>query len=157
VSGQPLPTPTELQSLPEESLGLVSLATELSALADSLVELARVLPRVPRSRWPGLIGAAAPECRHAGDAAHDVARYLEALHGPGEAPATRRDISLTTRRMHVMTKLRIASASIGAACLAVAGVAQFAVGYPRLAAGFLAAGTGLTALAVNLPAPKVTP
>ena len=62
---------------------------------------------------------------------------------------------VTNERERNMSRLRIACMSIGTALLAAAGVSKFAAGYPTLAVGFLVGGTALTALAVNLPAPKV--
>ena len=137
MSGQPYPTPSELQSLPEESLGLVSLATELAAVQDSLVELARLLPTVPRALWPGIIAAAAQECRGVGDSGHDVARYLESLAGPGEAPATRRDIKIS-RKGKPMNKLDSLSVPIAGALAYVTTSEPFGPVWSKVAAGVLA-------------------
>jgi len=50
-----------------------------------------------------------------------------------------------------VSKLRVISASLGAACLATAGVTQFAAHWPTVALVTLIAGTFFGALAVNLP------
>jgi hypothetical protein len=152
VSGEQRPKTSDLITFPDEAILVVSLGTQLAAVAEGVTHTGRLIASLEGSLRASVISGAAHECRLLADAIHDVARALES--GGGHVKVGLASVPQPPKGFSFMTKLKIACIAIGSACLAGAAVAKFAAGYPNVALVMAMLGSALPALAATLPGPK---
>jgi hypothetical protein len=155
VSGEQRPKTSDLITFPDEAILVVSLGTQLAAVAEGVTHTGRLIASLEGSLRASVISGAAHECRLLADAIHDVARALES--GGGHVKVGLASVPQPPKGFSFMTKLRIACLSVGAALLAGAATVGLATAYPKLALALTAAGGTLMALGTNLPAGQSLP